>query len=48
MLSGLDTLFTTDWYKNLVVEIILNFITPYPFGEGLFYYTNYDTYNIKV
>mmetsp|Transcript_38602 Transcript_38602/g.36951 ORF Transcript_38602/g.36951 Transcript_38602/m.36951 type:complete len:149 (+) Transcript_38602:305-751(+) len=46
LLSGLDTLVTTDWYKALIMEVLINLITPYPFFRTISIQTTYNNASI--
>jgi len=48
LLSGLDTLITTDWYKPLLLELLLNLITPSPFFKNTTIYTYYNDMNLTL
>ena len=48
LISPLDTIFNTGFYKTLLVEVVFNWITPLPFFVNIKVYEYYQDFNAKV
>ena len=48
MLTGLDTLVTTDWYKSMAMKFFINLVQPYPFFENISITMTYTYYEQVV
>jgi hypothetical protein len=48
LLHEFDTLYSTGWWKNMVVEQALNLISPYPFFQGIKYYEVNTNWHVTI
>jgi hypothetical protein len=48
MLSPLDTLKTTQYYKSMLFEIVVIMIAPYPGLENCYYSETYVDFNVTI